>query len=103
MSFRFSAPCPYLLDNIEFGFHFNPIFQLLSSKTGTIKKNQNIEKKMVDNSEPAPSKKNKYCVKFNDSLRNLGQVKVFALCTVSRSNFSVAYGGEDDINRHKDT
>ena len=37
---------------------------------------------MVDNSEPAPSKKKRYCVKFNDSLRNLGQVKVllYVLC-----------------------
>ena len=76
MSVGFSAPCPYLLDDIEFCFHLNPIFQLLPSKTGTMKKNQNIEKKMADNSEPAPSKKKRYCVKFNDSLRNRGQVKI---------------------------
>ena len=31
---------------------------------------------MAGNSEPAPSKKKRYCVKFNNSLRNLGQVKV---------------------------
>ena len=31
---------------------------------------------MADNSEPVPSNKKRYCVKFNDSLRNLGQVKV---------------------------
>ena len=37
---------------------------------------------MADNSEPALSKKKRYCVKFNDSLRNLGQVKVllYVLC-----------------------
>ena len=37
---------------------------------------------MGDNSEPAPSKKKRYCVKFNNSLRNLGQVKVllYVLC-----------------------
>ena len=37
---------------------------------------------MTDNSEQAPSQKNRYCVKFNDSLRNLGQVKVslYVLC-----------------------
>ena len=27
----------------------------------------------------------------------------FALCTVCRSDFSVARGGENDINRHKDS
>ena len=27
----------------------------------------------------------------------------FALCTVCRSDFSVARGGENDINRHRDT
>ena len=37
---------------------------------------------MGDNSEPAPSKKKRYCVKFNNSLRNLGKVKVllYVLC-----------------------
>ena len=37
---------------------------------------------MVDNSEPFLSKKKRDCVKFNDSLRNLGQVKVlfYVLC-----------------------
>ena len=29
--------------------------------------------------------------------------EVFALCTVCRSHFSVAYRGEIYINRHKDT
>ena len=38
MSFGFSAPCPYLLDGIKFCFHLNPIFRLLPSKTGTMKK-----------------------------------------------------------------
>ena len=31
---------------------------------------------MADTSEPAPSKRKRYCVKFNDSLKNFGQVKV---------------------------
>ena len=81
MSFRFSAPCPYLLDDIKFCFHLNPIFQLLSSKTGTMKKIKTL-KKMADNSEPVPSKKKRYCMKFYNSLRNLGQVKVllYVLC-----------------------
>ena len=37
---------------------------------------------MTNNSEPAPSNKKRYCVKFNDSLRNLGKVKVllYVLC-----------------------
>ena len=37
---------------------------------------------MADNSEPAPSKKKRYCVKFNDLLRNIGQVKVllYVMC-----------------------
>ena len=52
-----------------------------------MKKNRNIEKKMANNSEPAPSKKKRYCVKFNDSLRNLGQVKVllYVLCVEATS------------------
>ena len=39
-------------------------------------------KKMADNSEPVPSTKKRYCVKFYNSLRNLGQVKVlfYVLC-----------------------
>ena len=51
---------------------------------------------MVNNSEPAPSKKKRYSVKFNDSLRNLGQVKVL-LHILCLSGFSVAYGEENDI------
>ena len=57
---------------------------------------------MEDNSEPALSKKKRYCVKFNDSLRNLRQVKVL-LYVLCRSDYSVAYGGENDINKHKDS
>ena len=47
-----------------------------------MKKIKTFEKKMADNSEPAPSKKKRYCVKFNESLRNLRQVKVllYVLC-----------------------
>ena len=43
---------------------------------------------MVNNSEPAPSKKKRYCVKFNDSLE-FRTGEDFALCTVCRSDFSV--------------
>ena len=67
MIFRFSAPYPYLLDDIKFCFHLNPIFRLLPSKLGTVKKIKTLQKNMADNSEPAPSKKKKYCVKLNDS------------------------------------
>ena len=37
---------------------------------------------MADNPEPAPLKKKIYYVKFNNSLRNFGQVKVllYVLC-----------------------
>ena len=63
--FQFSAPYSCLLDDIEFCFHSRPIFRLLPSKMGTVKKNQNIAKKMADNSEPAALKKKKYCMKFN--------------------------------------
>ena len=81
MSFGFSAPCPYLPDNIEFCFHLNPIFQLSPSKSSTMKKIKTLNKKIADNSEAAPSKKKRNCVKFNDSLKNLGQVKVcFMYC-----------------------
>ena len=53
---------------------------------------------------PATSKKNKYCMEFNDSWCN--EVKFiqkscrdegFALSTMC------AHGGESDINRHKNT
>ena len=44
MSFGFSAPCPYLLDDIEFCFHLNPIFQLLPSNTSTMKKIKTFKK-----------------------------------------------------------
>ena len=40
----------------------------------------------------------------SNSSRNPGKMdKVFALCTVCGSDFSVAHAGEKDINRHKDT
>ena len=65
---------------------------------------------MVDNSEAAPSKKKKYCGKFNYSwcskfkfIQKSWKGEGFALCTVCGNNFSVAHGGENDINRHKDT
>ena len=64
--FSFSAPYPYLLEAIRFCFHLSSVFQLLTSKIGTMKKNQNIGKKTADNSHPTSSK-NKYCLKFNDS------------------------------------
>ena len=51
MSFGFSAPCPYLPDNIEFCFHLNPIFQLSPSKSSAKKKIKTLNKKIADNSE----------------------------------------------------
>ena len=73
-------------------------------------KNQNIAKKMADDSEPVPSKKKKYCVKFNHSwcnkfkfIQKSRKGERFALCTVCGSDFSVGHGGENDINRHNDT
>ena len=107
--FSFSAPYPYLLEAIRFCFHLSSVFQLLTSKIGTMKKNQNIGKKTADNSHPTSSK-NKYCLKFIDSwcnkfkfIKESRKGEGFALCTVCGSNFSVAYGGENGINRHKDT
>ena len=57
---------------------------------------------MADNSEPAPSKKKILCEiqRFTQKSRTS---EGFALCTVCRSDFNVAYGGENDIKRHKDT
>ena len=65
---------------------------------------------MAHNSEPASSKKKKYCVKFNNSQYNKFKLiqksqksEGFALCIVCGSDFSVAHRAENDINRHKDT
>ena len=65
---------------------------------------------MVKNLEPPLSKEKKYCVKFDNSSCNIFKFiqksrkgEGFALCTVCGSEFSVAHGGENDINRHKDT
>ena len=55
-----------------------------------MKKNQNIEKKISDNLEPPPSKKKRYCVKFNDSLKNLGQVKIL-FCVLCVETISVLH------------
>ena len=108
--FNFSAPYLDLLDDVKLYFHLSLIFLLLPSKIGTVKKNKNIAKKIVDNSEPAPSKKRKYCVKLNHLWCNKSKFiqkpqkgEGFVLCTVCGSNFSVAHGGESNINRHKDT
>ena len=90
MIFRFSAPYPNLRENIEFCFHLSQIFGLLPSK---------IEKK-----------KKKYFVKFNGSwcnklnfIQKSAKGEGFTLCTVWGSDFSVVHGGENDINRYKDT
>ena len=47
MSFGFSAPCPYLPDEIEFCFHLNPIFRLSPSKSGTMKKIKTLKRKQL--------------------------------------------------------
>ena len=56
------------------------------------------------------SKEKKYCVKFDNSwcnkfkfIQKSRKGEGFALCTVCGSEFSVAHGGENDINRHNDT
>ena len=97
MSFRFFfksiPPRRYRLSGIR----------LLPSKTNTVKKSKHREK-MAENSEPAPSQKNKYCVKFNDlwcnnfkSSRNAVQVKVllYVLCVEA---ISVLYMDEKMIS-----
>ena len=105
MSFRFSAPYSYFLADIEFCFHLSPIFWLLPSKIGTVEKTEDNLKKLGDNSEPAPSRKKRYCVKFNDSNFKFIQKSWtglgFSLSTVCGSDFSVARGGENNINRYK--
>ena len=64
---RFSAPYPYLLDKMQLCFYLSPISVLLPSKICAVKI-QNIGKKMkTENSEQAPSKKEKYCENFSDS------------------------------------
>ena len=105
----FSAPYLDLLDDVKLYFHLSLIFLLLPSKIGTVKKIKILQKR-VDNSEPAPSKKRKYCVKLNHLWCNKSKFiqksqkgEGFVLCTVCGSDFSVAHGGESNINRHKDT
>ena len=70
-----------------------------------MKKNQDISKKMGNNSKPAPSKKKRYCVKFNDSnfkfIQKSWTSEGFALITICGSDFSAAHGGENNINRYK--
>ena len=43
-----------------------------------------------------------WCNKFK-SIQKSWRGEGFTLCTVCGSNFSVVLGGENDINRHKDT
>ena len=111
MTFRFSAPYPYLLDKMQLCFYLSPISVLLTSKICAVKI-QNIGKKMMtENSEQASSKKEKSvktsatrAVRNSNSFRNPGKKDIgFVLCTVCVSDFSVAHGGEKDINRQKDT
>ena len=96
MSFRFSALFSYFLGDIEFCFHLSPIFWLLPSKIGIVKKNQDILKKMGNNSEPAPSKKKRYCVKLNGSnfkfIQKFWTSEGFALSAMFVSDFIVAHG-----------
>ena len=56
---------------------------------------------MVDNPEPALSKRKRCEIQRFTQKSWTGEG--FALCTVCRSDFIVAYGGEYDINRDKDT
>ena len=64
----------------------------------------------MKNLELAPLGKKHDCVKFNVQWCNKFKLiqksrkgKGFALCPVCGNDFSVAHGGEHDINRHKDT
>ena len=45
---------------------------------------------------------NLWCNKFK-FIQKSPKGEGFALSTVCGSNFSIAHGGENDINRHKDT
>ena len=58
MIFRFSAPYPYLQTTTK--------FPIITKQNRYHEKIQNIAKKMVDNSEPAPSQKKKHYMKFDD-------------------------------------
>ena len=70
-----------------------------------MEKTEDNLKKLGDNSEPAPSRKKRYCVKFNDSNFKFIQKSWtglgFSVSTVCGSDFSVARGGENNINRYK--
>ena len=44
-----------------------------------------------------------YGVTNSNSFRNPQKVKVLPYLLCCGSNFSIAHGGENDINRHKDT
>ena len=101
MSFGFSAPCPYLLDGIKFCFHLNPIFRLLPSKTVTMKKITTLKERWWTIQSQLRQKKE--ILSEVQRFTQKSGCEGFALCTVCRSDFSVAYGGENDINRHKDT
>ena len=65
---------------------------------------------MADNTESAPSKNKKYCVNFNDSwckkfkfIQKSQKGEGFALGAVCGSYFNIEHGGENDINKLKDT
>ena len=52
---------------------------------------------MANKSELVLSNNKKNCVKFNDHIQMQSEI---AVCG---SIFSIGHGGENDINRHKDT
>ena len=111
MIFKFSAPYPCLLDDIEFCFHSRPIFRLLPSKMGTVKKKSKHCKKdggqfrtsCVKEEEVLYEIQRSSCSNKFELIQKSRKGEGFALCSLRGSDFSVAHGGENDINRHKDS
>ena len=121
--FRFPALCTYLLDNNKFCFHLSLIFWLLPSKIGTVEKIKTLQKRSrAIQTQVRRSKLNMawnsiiHGVTNSNSFRNARKVRVLLakepskelaneamwVC-VCRSDFTVAHGAEEYINRHKNT
>ena len=95
--FRFFALYTYLLDDIKFCFHLSPSFTLLPSKIGMMKKNWNIAEQEI------LCETQWFMVLQIQIHLESWQGKGFWSYTVCGSDFSIAHGGQIDINRHKDT
>ena len=101
MYFGFSAPYPYFLGDIKFCFHLIPILWLLPSKIGSMKKIKTFQKDWRQCRVSSVKEKEILCeIKWFIFIQESWTGEGFALCTVCENDFSVAHGGEKNINRH---